>query len=100
MLLLPLTPPLIYLKLKKIKGSKMDSCSSRCSSRSSSLCSSRSSSRCSSRIKNLRSIAGIKERFERNPLQVYKEIPFKCSTCKTSAGVYKEIQFKIQHVQD
>ena len=34
-----------------------------------------------------RSIAGIKERFERNPLQVYKEIPFKCSTCKTSAGV-------------
>ena len=25
MLLLPLTPPLIYLKLKKIKGPKMDS---------------------------------------------------------------------------
>ena len=31
---------------------------------------------------------------------VIKEIPFKFSTCKTSAGVIKEIHYKMQHVQD
>ena len=50
-----------------------------------------------------RSIAGIKESFEgyRPPTpMVIKEIPFKFSTCKTSAGVIKEIHYKMQHVQD
>merc|ERR1712155_153722 len=50
-----------------------------------------------------RSIAGIKESFEgyRPPSpMVLKEIPFKFSTCKTSAGVIKEIHYKMQHVQD
>ena len=31
---------------------------------------------------------------------VIKEIPFKCSTCKTRAGFIKEIPYKMQHVQD
>ena len=31
---------------------------------------------------------------------VIEEIPFKCSTCKTSAGVIKEIPYEMEQVQD
>ena len=72
--------------------------------------------------KDRRSIAGMAQQFEPAPLSltfaldrfellshpryrppallIIKEIPFKCSTRKTSAGFIKEISYKMQHVQD
>ena len=91
MLLLPLAPSLIYLKLKRFKGPKMDFTSLHFTSLFTSLFTHKHGGR--------RSIAGIKESFEgyRPPSpMVVKEIPFKFSTCKTSAGVkfYKRNPFK------
>merc|ERR1712208_17129 len=73
-LLLPLTPTLIYLKLKKIKGPKTHSLFT-------------SLFHFHNHGKK-RSIAGIKESFK-----------IKCSTCKTSAGFTKEIPLKPNRTQ-
>ena len=89
MLLLPKTPPLTYPNMKRFKGPKMDSLHFtffHFSLHFTSLHFHKHGGR--------RSIAGIKESFEgyRPPTpMVIKEIPFKCSTCKTSAGVYASI---------
>ena len=80
MLLLPKTPPLTYPNMKRFKDQKWAS------------------------LHSLTFHFTIKESsFEgyRPPTpMVIKEIPFKFSTCKTSAGVIKEIHYKMQHVQD
>ena len=73
MLLLPLTPPLIYLKLKKIKGPKMDSLFSLSQALASLAFGSGGGGR---RREEMASSLTIKESFKG-----------KYSTCKTSVGV-------------